>query len=45
MSTIFDERAFSGRVTRLGEFSPNRRLFTLGGFSKITEAGKNVGVF
>jgi hypothetical protein len=31
------------RVTRLGEFSPIGRLFTIGRFSKITEVAKDFG--
>jgi hypothetical protein len=32
------------RVTRLGEFSPNGRLFTLGSGLKITEVGQISGL-
>jgi hypothetical protein len=31
-------------VTRLGEFSPNGQLFTLGSFPKITQVFQNVGL-
>jgi hypothetical protein len=33
------------RVTRLGEFSPNERLFSLGSFLKITEVDQIFGDF
>jgi hypothetical protein len=33
------------RVTRLGEFSPIRRLFTLGRFSKMTEVAQIIGEY
>jgi hypothetical protein len=33
------------RVTRLAEFSPIGRLFTLGGFLKITEVAHSFGDF
>jgi hypothetical protein len=32
------------RVTRLGEFSPTERLFTLGSFLKIKEVAKIIGL-
>jgi hypothetical protein len=35
----------TSRVTRLGEFSPNVSLFTLGSFVKITEVAPIFGQF
>jgi hypothetical protein len=34
----------TGRMTRLGEFLPKGRLFTLGIFIKITEVAQNCGL-
>jgi hypothetical protein len=33
------------RATRLGEFSPNGRLFTLGGYLKMTKVARILGYF
>jgi hypothetical protein len=38
------QRSVKGRVTRLGEFSPNGQLFTLGSYMKITEASHIFGL-
>jgi hypothetical protein len=40
----FSWALFEGRVTRLGEFSPNGRLFTIGRFSKMTEVAPDFGL-